>query len=187
MALILEILGVIFSIAYVILAAKRNIWCWLMGIISSALSIILFVQYSKLYAEALLSAYYVITGVIGWVFWNREQEEVKIIRVEYWKHIVVILVSTVGAFLLNYFINSLFVEAERTLLDSFTTSFSFVATYLTIRKWLSSWVYWIVIDFFTAFLYFSQELYIYSLLMSAYTIIAYFGWKSWKASYGRTH
>ena len=36
---IVEILAVTFSIVYVILAAKENIWCWLAAIISVSLYI----------------------------------------------------------------------------------------------------------------------------------------------------
>jgi nicotinamide mononucleotide transporter len=187
MALLIEILSVLFGIAYVVLAAKRNIWCWLMGIIASVLSIVLFAHYSKLYAEALLSVYYVLTGILGWLSWNKKSENIKVERASVSKHVLAILISVAGAFLLNYLINYLFKDAERTLLDSFTTSFSFVATFLTIKRWLSNWIYWIVIDAFTVYLYFSQELYIYALLMVAYTVIAYYGWKSWRLEYEKAH
>ena len=57
--LLIEIVAVIFGIAYVFLAAKNKISCWIFGIIGSVLSIFLFVFYAKLYAESVLYLFYV--------------------------------------------------------------------------------------------------------------------------------
>lgn len=183
MAILLEIAAVVFGILYVLLAAKKNIWCWLMGIIGSILSIFLFVMYSKLYAEALLSFYYVVTGIIGWMQWGRSDTNLRIARKPIKSHILVISISVAGAFFLNFIINALFEDAEMALLDSFTTSFSFVTTILVMRRWMSNWIYWIIIDAVTAVLYISRDLYVYALLMIAYTFLAAYGWQQWKKQF----
>ena len=73
-----------------------------------------------------------------------------------------------------------FSGAKKPLTDSFTTIFSFIATYLTTKKWIENWIYWIVIDAVTTYLYFSRGLEVYSLLMLAYSIIAIYGYLEWK-------
>ena len=82
--------------------------------------------------------------------------------------------------LLFYIVNLFFPKAQRPLIDSFTTVFSFIATYLTAKKWIENWLYWIVIDAVTVYLYFSRGLNIYALLMLAYSVIAIFGYLEWK-------
>lgn len=180
--LVIEILATIFGLAYVILAARKNIWCWLMGIIGSALSIYLFWVYSKLYAEAILAFYYVITGVIGWVQWNNPKEARPIIKVDFKAHLLFVGVGVVLSLAFYQLVTSIFTDAARPMLDSFTTVFSFLATWITIKKWLSSWVYWIVIDAVTAFMYWSRDLQIYSGLMILYTVLATYGYLEWKKS-----
>lgn len=180
---ILEVLSVIFGVAYVALAAKRNIWCWLFGILGSAVSIFLFWHYSKLYAEAILSVYYVVTGVIGWVEWNKPKRERKVLKVPYVNHALLIGLGIVLSFGLYFLLGSILKDATRPMLDSFTTMFSFLATWITIKRWLSCWLYWIIIDAFTSIMYWNSDLNIYAGLMLAYTVLAAYAYFEWKKEY----
>ena len=180
---LIEVLATFFGVAYVVLAAKKNILCWSAGIISSILSVYLFWVYSKLYAEAYLYFYYVIAGIIGWMQWsNPKTDRPFVIKVNYVTHIVFILIGAVLSYGLYFFISYIFPDAARPLIDSFTTVFSFLATWITIRKWLSSWIYWIIIDVVSVGLYWSRDLNIYAFLMVLYTVLALYGYLSWKKS-----
>ena len=180
---LIEVLATFFGVAYVVLAAKKNILCWSAGIISSILSVYLFWVYSKLYAEAYLYFYYVIAGIIGWMQWsNPKTDRPFVIKVNYVTHIVFILIGAVLSYGLYFFISYIFPDAARPLIDSFTTVFSFLATWMTIRKWLSSWIYWIIIDVVSVGLYWSRDLNIYAFLMVLYTVLALYGYLSWKKS-----
>ncbi len=182
-SLYIEILGTLFGVAYVILAAKKNIWCWIAGIISSVLMVYLFWIYSKLYAEAILYMYYVIAGIVGWVQWsNPKTDRPFIIKVDSVTHVFFVVIGVVLSFLLYFLISIVFSDAAKPLIDSFTTVFSFLATWITIRKWISSWVYWIVIDLISVGLYWSRDLNIYAFLMIVYTVLAVYGYYSWKKS-----
>jgi len=65
----LESIAVLFSILYVILVARENIWCWAAAIIS--VSLYIFICYeAKLYAETGLQFFYLIMAVIGFLFWK---------------------------------------------------------------------------------------------------------------------
>ena len=181
--LILEVLATFFGVAYIVLAARKNIWCWVAGIISSLLSVYLFWVYSKLYAEAILYFYYVVAGIIGWMQWsNPKTDRPFVIKVNSSTHIVFILFGAILSVGLYFLISFVFPDADRALIDSFTTVFSFLATWFTIRKWLSSWIYWIIIDIVSAGLYWSKDLNIYALLMIFYTVLAVYGYFSWKKS-----
>ena len=178
--LLLEIIAVIFGVIYVFLAAKNNNWCWIFGILGSAISIVLFVVYAKLYAEAMLYFFYVLAGIYGWLSWKKQTNATTVYQQSITKHITIIAIGIVLSFGLYYTLIFFFADAEKPLIDAFTTVFSFIATYLTAKKWLENWIYWIVIDFASTFLYYSRGLEIYALLMFAYTFMAIYGYLQWK-------
>lgn len=183
--LVIELLGVVFGLAYIFFATRNSQWCWPMGIIGSVLSIWLFVQYSQLYSEALLSLYYVFMGVYGWLIWhkqdqNKNKEGAYIKNMPPLLHVVIIVLGVTGAFGLYFIINNLLSDAQKPLFDAFTTVFSFLATWLTAKRYLENWIYWIIIDAFTVVLYTSKDLYFYAGLMGVYTIIAVFGYINWR-------
>lgn len=191
--LIIEILGVVFGLGYIFFATKNSQWCWPLGIIGSILSIWLFIQFSQLYSEALLSFYYVIMGFYGWWVWKQQDQsksdnadlepkkEGSFIHAMSWMlHGKIIALGVAGAFALYYLVNLALPDAEKPLFDAFTTAFSFLATWLTARRLLENWIYWVVIDACTVVLYLSRDLYFYAGLMGVYTIIATFGYLNWK-------
>ena len=178
--LIIEIVAVIFGFAYVILAAKNKISCWIFGIIGSALSIFLFVVYAKLYAESVLYLFYVFAGIYGWINWKNQKKESEVYQHNLKTHLLIVIGGTIVTFLFYYTMTYFFNGAKKPLTDSFTTIFSFIATYLTTKKWIENWIYWVVIDAVTTYLYFSRGLEIYSILMLAYSFIAIYGYLEWK-------
>lgn len=176
----IELIAVAFNIGYVILAARENIWCWPLGIIGSLLSIWLFVD-ARLYAESVLFSYYVFMGFYGWYQWSgkRDENDTLLIKEWPWKNHLIILVggylSTYGLFLVLRH----FTDAEMPLLDSFTTVFSFIATWLTAKRFIENWIYWIAIDALTVYLYFSRDLNVYAVLSLVYTFMAVYGFYNW--------
>ena len=179
-ALLLEIVAVIFGVFYTVLMAKNKISCWLFGIIGSLLSIYLFVVYAKLYAEALLSIFYVFAGIYGWIMWKKQEVIEEVYQRKIMTHIKLITIGIALSLLMYYGLIYFFEEAEKPLIDSFTTVFSFIATYLMAKKWIENWLYGIVIDGVSVYLYYTRELEIYALLMFAYTIIVVYGYFEWK-------
>ena len=74
-------------------------------------------------------------------------------------------------------------DARLPFLDSFTTWSSVLTTYMVARKILENWLYWLVIDAASIYLYLDRELYFTALLFAIYIIIIFFGWFSWLKSY----
>jgi nicotinamide mononucleotide transporter len=179
----LELSAVVFNVVYVILAAKKNLWCWPAGILGSGLSIVLFIQ-SKLYAEAVLFAYYVIMGFYGLYNWRANETETHEIKIDTWnlkshfKTLVTGYLLTLGLF---YFLSE-FTDAEMPLLDSFTTIFSFIATWMVAKRLLENWIYWIGINALSVYLYFSRELYLYSILVAFFVFMSIYGYNKWRLS-----
>jgi nicotinamide mononucleotide transporter len=58
--------------------------------------------------------------------------------------------------------------------------FSFIATWLTARKVLESWVYWIAIDLIAAVMYGLKGLQPTVFLYVIYALVAVYGFYSWR-------
>ena len=48
------------------------------------------------------------------------------------------------------------------------------------RKILENWLYWLVIDSVSIYLYLDRELYLTALLFAVYLVIALFGYLRWR-------
>jgi len=178
--LLLEIVAVIFGVLYTVLMAQNKISCWIFGIIGSLLSVYLFIEYAKLYAEAVLYFFYVFAGIYGWLQWKNQKEVTEVYQQKASTHIKLIIGGTIVSVLLYFGLSYFFKEAEKPLIDSFTTVFSFIATYLMAKKWIENWYYWLVIDAVSTYLYFTRELEVYALLMLVYTLLVVYGYWQWK-------
>ena len=174
---IIESIAVFFSILYVVLAMKENIWCWW----AAAISVILYIYicYSaQLYAETGLQFFYLLMAIYGYFQWNKNDSNLKIQQWKTAKHLLILLLGAFLTFLMGFYF-SIYTNAAMPLVDSFTTVFSVFATFMVTKKVLGNWLYWIVIDAVSVYLYFSRGLQLTSLLFIAYTIIAVFGYLSW--------
>ena len=69
------------------------------------------------------------------------------------------------------------------ILDSFTTWGSIVTTWMVARKILENWLYWLVIDSASIYLYLDRELYLTAALFAVYLVIVIFGYFQWLQHY----
>lgn len=181
-AFVAEWSAVVLSLLYVYLAAKQNRWCWVFGGLSSLISIFIFIMV-RLYAESLLYGFYVLMAIYGWVAWTQSANAEKPIReISFALHFVIITLGLFGAAVLYYFFAN-YTQAARPLLDSITTSFSIIATFMVVKKILSNWLYWVVINALSVYLYWSRGLDVYAILMALYTLLAVYGFVQWNREY----
>ena len=174
---IIESFAVVFSVFYVILATKESIWCW--G--AAAISVILYIYIcfsAQLYAETGLQFIYLFMAFYGYYTWNKKEQSLQISEWSISKHLFILAIGTILIFLMGFYFTT-YTNAKMPIVDSFTTVFSIFATYMVAKKILGNWLYWIVIDMVSVYLYFSRDLHLTSLLFMAYTIIAIFGYFSW--------
>ena len=174
---IIESVAVFFSILYVILAAKESIWCWA----AAAISVILYIYIcytAQLYPETGLQVFYLIMAFYGYYQWNKDKSALQIQQWSIPKHLILLLIGSILTFLMGFYFST-YTSAQMPIVDSFTTVFSIIATYMVTKKVLSNWLYWIIIDAVSVYLYFSRDLQLTSLLFLAYTFIAVFGYFKW--------
>lgn len=182
---LIEIGAVLTSIAYAWLASKNNSWCWLFGILSPALTMYALYFYFQLYAEVYLQVYYIAMSVYGFYTWRYGSEDHSRKKIEIWSyrwHLLIIFSGIVLTYILGTLLKNYTVAAS-TYLDSFTTVFAIIATFMTAQRILENWIYWIIIDTVSIFLYFDRGGYLFALLFFAYTIIAAYGFIHWRKEF----
>jgi nicotinamide mononucleotide transporter len=183
-ALGLEIGAVAFGMAYLFFLIQEKRICWLFGIASSLLSIVLFYQ-NNLYSEAILFIYYVIIGVYGYWLWTMKKDQntsIKITKIPLNVLVLTLIIGGVCTMSLGWFFTN-YSDADSPYFDASTTAFSFVASYLEVKKYIAAWLFWIIINGATIFLYLSKDLNIYTLLTVVYFAFSFFGFWQWRKRY----
>ena len=181
---LLELVAVVFAVAYLVLAVRENSLCWYAAGISTLIFLFIFWDV-KLYMESGLQIYYLAMAFYGWYQWRGANRETTSLRVSKWRakqHVIALALIATLTFISGSLLNS-GTDANLPYLDSFTTWASVVTTFMVARKILENWFYWLVIDSVSIYLYFDRELYFTSLLFAIYIVIIFFGWFAWNRSY----
>lgn len=180
----LEALAVVFSLAYLVLAMRENSLCWFCAFFGTAIYIWVFGGVS-LYMGSLLHVYYLVMAVYGWYQWRRGGVEHRGVRISRWgltQHLyalfAVVLASAVSGHLLSQH-----TDAHLPYLDSFTTWGGVLTTVMVARKILENWLYWIVVDGASIYLYLDRELYLTAGLFAVYLVLVVLGFIRWRKHY----
>lgn len=179
---LIEWLAVLTGVAYVILAARKSIFCWIFAIISAGLYV--YICYTAdLLIESFLQLFYVLMGIFGWIMWNNKKaEQYPIVTWRKDFHFLNIAVSTVIFLIVGYYFE-LNTSQDYPYLDAFTTVFSLAATYMVMQRVLENWLYWIVIDIAGMFLYAGKGFYLSAVLYLLFTILALIGFIKWRKTF----
>ena len=176
-----EALAVILSIAYVVLAAREHILCWPCALASTAIFSWLFWDVS-LPMEAALNVYYLVMAIYGWWLWRRGgvRTPASIHRWSASQHALAIA-AVLGLTLVSGTLLSLYrPSAALPFVDSFTTWAAVITTWMVARKIIENWIYWIVIDLVSIYLYFDRGMILTCGLFAIYVVICFFGWQTWR-------
>lgn len=169
------------ALIYVVLAAIENVWCWFFGILASLFSVYLCFS-GHLFLESGLQVFYVIIGIYGWYEWlhgSKNKTEPPIISYSFLKLIYLTIIGIIIWIPFGYTAHTYSTQALP-YLDAFITAFSIVATWMTAKKIIQNWVFWIVIDGLAVVLYASRSFYLIALLYGIYTILSIIGYLQWK-------
>jgi len=186
-AQIVEIVATVLGLVFVTGAILRKVWCWLPGILSSALIIYNLVM-AGLYAEIMLQVFYIIMGAYGWYSWvvtarrvSREGVQTNLpVRVQILLRHVLLLLGGTGVALLLAWVLRTWTEAQRSMVDSLTSVFGIIATWLEARMIIGAWIYWIVINIVSTWLYYDRTLKIYAILYVIYLVASVIGYIEWR-------
>ena len=180
----IELAAVLLGVAYLLLAMRESLWCWYAALVSTALFLYLFWQV-KLLMESALQVFYIGMAVYGWWHWRHGGAGHETLTISRWplrNHLIAIGVVSLAA-LTSGTLLSQNTDAALPYLDSFTTWGSIVTTWMVARKILENWLYWLVIDSASIYLYLDRELYLTAALFAVYVVIVIFGYFQWLRHY----
>ena len=176
---IAEACAVALAIAYLILAIRQNVLCWLAAFVSSLIYLAVFYT-ARLYMESALQIFYAAMAVYGYWQWTRGGEGASGLRITVWslrQHAsalaLIFAVSLSSGYLMSR------TDAAFPYIDSFTTVAAIVTTYMVARKVLENWLYWFVIDSVSVYVYLERGLALTALLFVVYLVLIVIGWRRW--------
>ena len=181
--IVMEITGVLFGLMSVCYAKKNNIWVYPTGIISTSIFVYLLFK-SALLGDMIINAYYFIMSAYGWYYWSKREEQVIVhpITSTTKKEFETALLLFVASLLFVFWIYQVFDKWKEwtAYVDTLTTAIFFVGMGLMARRKIEHWLFWIVGDIISIPLYFYKGLTLTSLQYVIFTIIAIYGYRSWK-------
>ena len=187
--IVLEITGVLFGLMSVWYAKKNNIWVYPTGMISTSIFVYLLFK-SALLGDMIINAYYFIMSAYGWYYWSKREEQVIVhpITSTTKKEFKTALLLFVASLLFVFWIYQVFDKWKEwtAYVDTLTTAIFFVGMGLMARRKIEHWLFWILGDIISIPLYFYKGLTLTSLQYVIFTIIAIYGYRSWKKILDKT-
>jgi nicotinamide mononucleotide transporter len=192
---LVELIGTIFGLWSVILAARASIWNYPIGIINIIFFFATFYQV-QLYADMTLQVYFLLISIYGWWVWANPrptqmdaQQALKITRNTWQVNLGIGVAIVVGAGVLGLFfanvhqlLPALFpTPAAYPYADSLVMAMSIAAMYLlSIKKW-ENWVIWVAVDTCSMGLFYSKGIKLIALeYVVFWAIAAYGGYRWWQ-------
>lgn len=180
----LDITTTVLGFIYIVLEYRASILLWLVGIVMPALDVALYYNHG-LYGDAGMAVYYTLAAVYGWAVWKfakkRKQKEGEAMPVTFmpkqlYTPMTLFFVVAWGG---TWFVLSHYTGSTVPVLDGFTNALSFVGLLTLARKYAEQWLFWIVVDAVSCYLYIVKGLPFKALLYGAYVVIAVAGYRKW--------
>lgn len=177
---IIEWFAVGFGVAEVLLAKKNSIWLYPTGIISILLSMFLLLNV-KLYAETLLSIYYLVMSVYGWAIWKKRKEDGA--NQVSWSNnnelTIAVLISVIG-FGVLYLVLRHYTDSDVPLFDAFVSATAWAGMWLLAKRKIENWIFLNISNIVAIPLLFHKKLPLMACLTTFLFTVAIFGFFDWK-------
>tara|TARA_B100002019_G_scaffold196298_1_gene169993 strand:+ start:424 stop:1062 length:639 start_codon:yes stop_codon:yes gene_type:complete len=187
--IVLEITGVLFGLLSVWYAKKNSIWVYPTGMISTSIFVYLLFKWALL-GDMIINAYYFIMSAYGWYYWSKREEQVIVhpITSTTKKEFKTALQFFGASLLFIFWVYQVFDKWKHwtAYVDTLTTAIFFVGMGLMARRKIEHWLFWIVGDIISIPLYFYKGLSLTSLQYLIFTLIAIYGYRSWKKTLDKT-
>ncbi|MGD8418654.1 MAG: nicotinamide riboside transporter PnuC [Pseudomonadales bacterium] len=179
----LEFSGLVSGLVCVWLLIRQNIWTFPIGVIYSVVSVVVFFR-ARLYADVLLSAYYVLMNAYGWYYWlyggaRTARDELAVTRTPRLVGLWLALISAASIAAMGWYLTT-YTNAAFPYWDSATTCMSFAAMWMTARKYIENWIVWLVVDVIATAIYYLKDIEFYAILYGVYLGMALMGWRAWQ-------
>ena len=180
----LEWFAVGFGVTEVLLAKRNNILLYPAGIIGILLGIYLKLN-AKLYAETLLSMYYLVMSFYGWIIWSKRKAKNQVLPVSWMtkQEYKIAFAIAVGGYFVLYYALVNFTNSDVPVLDAFVSSTAWAGMWLLARRKIENWIFLNVSNIVAIPLLWHKDLVLFSLLTLFLFIVAIFGYIDWKKIY----
>jgi len=184
---ILEYFGVITGLLYLLLEIRQHKAMWVVGFLTSLVYVFVFF-FSKIYADMGLNIYYVAISIYGFWKWTQtdktaDKEKPASETILYchitWPLFGGIALATLSVYGLLYYVLHNFTDSPIPMGDAFTTSVGIVATWMLARRIIEHWIFWVVVNFVSVYLYYLRGLYPTMFLYICYAVLAIAGYITW--------
>ncbi|MBI1450922.1 MULTISPECIES: nicotinamide riboside transporter PnuC [Acinetobacter] len=176
----LEIIAVVVSCIAVALTVCRHMLCWPFNLLAYVLYAFIFFDY-KLYGETILQVLFMGLAVYGFLQWKQGKATDHDIRIEVlsqhklWLQIIATAIfGAIFGACLKYL-----TDAAVPWLDAQLAAFSLLATYWTSRKYIATWVLWVVVDIIYVGMFIYKDLLLTAALYALFVLLAVYGWYTW--------
>lgn len=181
----LDIVTTLLGLAYIVLEYRASIALWIVGIVMPAMDIYLYWSHG-LYGDAGMAVYYTVAAVYGYAVWKfgrkRGQTGGSDMPITHFRLRLVVptLAFFAVAWALTYWVLVNYTGSTVPVLDSFTNAMSFVGLWALARKYIEQWLFWIVVDVISCWLYVGKGIPFKAGLYGLYVVIAVMGYFKWR-------
>ncbi|NIP14443.1 MAG: nicotinamide riboside transporter PnuC [Pseudomonadales bacterium] len=181
----LEAVGLASGLYCVWLLIRQNVWTFPIGLVYSVVSVGVF-AHERLYADVLLSVYYVAMNAYGWYYWlyggtRTVTDLLPVTRTPRTTMVWLAAATALATFAMGWFFDTQ-TNASLPYWDSATTCMSFAAMWMTARKYIENWIVWLVVDVMATVIYLVKGIELYAVLYGIYLAMAIMGWRAWQRS-----
>ena len=183
----LELSGLVFGLLAVWFLIKQNILTWPAGIIYIFISFVIFWRI-QLYGDFILHIFFLVLNVYGWFYWSKgdNDHEPKVTSNPTKSNLIIAAITGTGILVFGFFLESLpqlidgLVPASVPYWDATTSILSVTGMWLTTRKKIENWYYWLAVDVIASVIYIYKGIYFYSFLYGVYILMAIWGYLAWR-------
>ena len=189
---LLEYFGVLTGLLYLLLEIRQHRAMWVVGFLTSLVYVFVFF-FSKIYADMGLNIYYVAISIYGFWQWTRKKaineektnqnapaNEAILYRNMTFPLLTGIILAILAIYALLYYILHNFTDSPIPAGDAFTTAVGIVATWMLARRIIEHWIFWIIVNCVSVYLYYLRGLYPTMFLYICYAVLAAIGLYTWK-------
>lgn len=179
----LELIAMACGVVSVYLSVREHVWSWPTGIVNVTLYVVIFYQ-AKLYANMGLQVVYIVLSVYGWYNWlygGANRSTLAVSRTPRRVALLLPVVGVAGAIALGAVL-ARHTDDALPYAESATTAVSLIAQWMMTRKFLESWILWIVVDVAYVVMFVRQDLLLTAALYALFLALAVNGFVTWKRS-----
>lgn len=179
---LISLISGVTGIISVILCSQRKISFYFFGFIQLGTYMYLAWQ-QRFYGELIENVFYIITMLIGIVIWlknyNTEEQIVESKRLSERSFYIICSIMVFICVLFGYYMKY-FTDNTQPFMDSFSTVPAFIAQTLLMLRYREQWIFWIIIDVVSIFMWMFADNWIMVIQFIFWTMNCIYGYRKWK-------